>query len=77
MIATEETLSRYKCKIVRSIGARKSEGSIAAGLYDILREMDHLEAEYIYSESFADDSLGGAIMNRMIKAAAYNIVEVV
>ena len=77
VIATEETLSRYKCKIVRSIGARKSEGSIAAGLYDILREMDHLEAEYIYSESFADDSLGGAIMNRMIKAAAYNIVEVV
>lgn len=77
VIATEETLSRYKCKIVRSIGARKSEGSIAAGLYDILREMDHLGAEYIYSESFEDDHLGGAIMNRMIKAAAYNIIEVV
>ena len=43
VIATEETLSRYKCKIVRSIGARKSEGSIAAGLYDILREMDILK----------------------------------
>ena len=77
VIATEETLSEYHCKIVRSIGARKSEGSIAAGLYDILREMDHLGAEYIYSESFEDDHLGGAIMNRMIKAAAYNIIEVV
>ena len=38
---------------------------------------DSNDSEYIYSESFADDSLGGAIMNRMIKAAAYNIVEVV
>ena len=75
VIATEETKDRYECDIVRSIGSRKCEGSIAAGLYDIQREMDHLEAEYIYAESFENDKLGNAIMNRMIKAAAYNFIQ--
>lgn len=75
VIATEETKDRYECDIVRSIGSRKCEGSIAAGLYDILREMDHLEADYIYAESFENDKLGNAIMNRMIKAAAYNFIQ--
>ena len=75
VIATDETKNLYKCKIVKSIGSRKNEASIAAGLYDILREMDYLGAQYIYSESFDNDILGGAVMNRMIKAAAYHIVQ--
>ena len=62
--------------IVKSIGSRKTEGSIAAGLYDILRDMDHIGAQYIYAESFSDDRLGGAIMNRMIKAAGHHLIHV-
>lgn len=42
MIAAQETANCYPSGIVYSIGSRKCEGSIAAGLYDILREMDHL-----------------------------------
>ena len=75
VIATDETKKLYKCKIIKSIGSRKNEASIAAGLYDILREMDNLGVQYIYSESFDNDILGGAVMNRMIKAAAYHIVQ--
>lgn len=76
VIATEETKGDYVCDIVCSIGSRQCEGSIAAGLYDILREMDRLEAEYIYAESFEDDRLGQAIMNRMLKAAGYHLMKV-
>ena len=47
VIATEETKDAYACANVRSVGSRATEGSIAAGLYDILREMDHIGAEYI------------------------------
>ena len=61
---------------VKSIGSRKTEGSIAAGLYDILRDMDHIGAQDIYAESFSDDRLGGAIMNRMIKAAGHHVIHV-
>ena len=76
VIATEETKDAYECANVRSVGSRATEGSIAAGLYDILREMDHIGAEYIYAESFEKDTLGKAIMNRMLKAAAYHVIKV-
>ncbi len=76
VIATEETKAYYTCDHVRSIGSRSTEGSIAAGLYDILREMDHIGAEYIFAESFEKDALGKAIMNRMLKAAAYHVINV-
>lgn len=76
VIATEETRDCYQCDIIRSVGSRRTEGSIAAGLYDILREMDHLGAEFIYAESFETDRLGEAIMNRMLKAAAYHLIRV-
>lgn len=76
IIATEETKDKYQQGVIRSIGSRRTEGSIAAGLYDILREMDHLGAEYIYAESFEEDSLGQAIMNRMLKAAGYHLQKV-
>lgn len=75
VIATDETKYKYKCNIVKSIGSRKNEDSIAAGLYNILREMDCLGVQYIYSESFGTGILGGAVMNRMLKAAAGHIIQ--
>ena len=76
IISTEETKERYHYGIVKTIGSRKDEASIAAGLYAVLREFDELHAEYIYTESFADNRFGQAIMNRMLKAAGYQVVKV-
>jgi L-threonylcarbamoyladenylate synthase len=76
IIATEETEALYHYGTVKSIGRREDESSIAAGLYDILRAFDALHTEYIYSESFADNRLGQAIMNRLLKAAGYQMIKV-
>ncbi len=76
VIATEESRQFYISEHVYSIGSRKTEGSIAAGLYDILRLMDHIGAEFIYIESFSEDTLGSAIMNRLLKAAGYHRIQV-
>lgn len=76
VIATEESKVQYRTRQVYSIGSRKTEGSIAAGLYDILRQMDAVGAEYIYAESFQGDRLGAAIMNRMLKAAGYHKINI-
>ena len=75
VIATEETKAFYHYGTVKAIGSRKDEASIAAGLYGILREFDESHTEYIYSESFADNSLGQAIMNRLLKAAGYHVIK--
>lgn len=75
IIATDETKAFYRYGVVKVIGSRKEEATIAAGLYKILREFDELHTEYIYSESFNENSLGQAIMNRLLKAAGYRVVE--
>ncbi len=76
VIATDETKSSYLYGTVMSIGSRRDEASIAASLFAILRELDELHMEYIYTESFGDNSLGHAIMNRLLKAAGYRVVKV-
>lgn len=75
IIATDETSSRYEYGIVKSIGSRKDELAIAAHLFSILREFDTLSVSYICSESFDDNHLSQAIMNRLLKAAGYQIVK--
>lgn len=76
IIATDETISQYHYGIVKTIGTRVDDISIARNLFALLREFDRLEAEYIYTESFMDDELGQAIMNRLIKAAAHRVIRV-
>ncbi len=76
IICTDESRSHYPEGEVRSIGARKSQASVAHNLYALLREFDDLKVDYIYSESFSQDHLGQAIMNRLSKAAGYQIYKV-
>lgn len=76
IIATNETKQLYECGEIRVIGSRESEESIAAGLYATLREFDQMHTEYIFTESFSDNPLGQAIMNRLLKAAGYRLIKV-
>lgn len=76
VLAAEETKGRYCFGLVKSIGSRKDEEGIAARLFEILREFDEAHMEYIYSESFDTKHLGQAIMNRLLKAAGYQVVQV-
>ena len=76
IICTDESRDAYHEGIIRSIGARQSQESVAHNLYAVLREFDDLGAEVIFSESFGEDHLGQAIMNRLSKAAGYRIVRV-
>lgn len=73
VIATDETLQDYPEGVVCSIGSRTEEGSVARGLYKILRDFDHMQVDAIYAESFETDRLGTAIMNRLLKAAGYAV----
>lgn len=74
IIAAKETKDRYHTGIIKVIGSREDEASIAQRLYAVLREFDRENTEYIYSESFLDDDLGQAVMNRLLKAAGHHVV---
>ena len=49
---------------------------MAKNLYSALRKCDDLGAKIIYSESFYHDELGGAVMNRLLKAAGQRVIKV-
>lgn len=76
VIGTDESLLYYHSGIVKSIGSREDEITIAQHLYSILREFDEMDVSVIYSESFETPQMGQAIMNRLIKAAGHQIITV-
>lgn len=76
IIATDESCNDYPCGIVKSIGTRSDEDTIARHLYGVLREFDEMDVEIIYSESFLTPKIGQAIMNRMLKAAGHQVIKV-
>lgn len=76
IICTDESRQTYPKGLVRSIGSRTRRETVAHNLYALLREFDDLKADYIFSESFPEDHLGQAIMNRLSKAAGYHIIKV-
>ena len=76
IIGTEETKNLYLGDSIKSVGKRRDEESIARTLYSILREFDDEDVTIIYSESFSECSMGQAIMNRLLKAAGYQIIYV-
>lgn len=76
IIATEETKNKYHIGIIKDIGTREEEETIARGLYNVLREFDQTNVEVILTESFESGYLGQAIMNRLLKAAGYQVIEV-
>lgn len=75
IIASEEMLRQYRASIVKNIGNRTDEATIARNLYRILREFDEEGAEIIFSEAFDDGGMGQAIMNRLLKAAGHKVVK--
>ncbi|MFV0362092.1 MAG: L-threonylcarbamoyladenylate synthase [Suipraeoptans sp.] len=76
IIATKETCKMYTKGIIKSIGSRKKEETIARHLYQVLREFDDEEVDVIYSEAFDTSGIGIAIMNRLLKAAGHHIIQV-
>lgn len=74
IIATSETYDSYTTGVVKSIGTRSNENSIARNLYKVLREFDEEDVDYIYCEAFEDTGIGNAIMNRLEKAAGHHMI---
>ena len=76
IIATDESAGQYTQGIVKSIGTRADEETIARHLFAVLREFDESGVSYIYSEAFNTPQIGQAIMNRLMKAAGQRKIQV-
>lgn len=76
IIATDETKDSYKNGIVVSLGSRKDMDKITQNLFETLRAFDDKDVSLIFSEAFEEKGKGIAVMNRLIKAAGFDIISV-
>lgn len=74
VLTTKEHAGLYTCGHIFVVGESENGQTIAANLYATLRECDAQQIEYMYSEAFDQTELGGAIMNRLLKAAGHRVI---
>jgi L-threonylcarbamoyladenylate synthase len=76
IMAADESVHKYRANIVKSFGSRRNFTTIAKNLFKLLREFDREEVDIIIAEGITLKGLGLAVMNRLRKAAGFNIVRV-
>ena len=76
IITTDENIDRFKNCEVLSLGRKYDLNEIAKNLFETLRKCDDLGVQYILCQGFEENGVGLAIMNRLNKAAGYDILEV-
>ena len=76
ILTTDENIDRFKNCEVLSLGRKYDLNEIAKNLFETLRKCDDLGVEYILCQGFEEDGVGLAIMNRLNKAAGYDIIDV-
>ncbi|ADC49446.1 sua5/yciO/yrdC/ywlC family protein [Alkalihalophilus pseudofirmus OF4] len=74
VLTTEERAAEYKADTVIACGAREDLSTVAAKLYEALRQFDQENVDVIYSETFPNEGVGAAIMNRLEKAAGGRVI---
>lgn len=81
IITANQHIQMYEGKLqqnikVVSLGDLDKPETIANHLFKALRDFDKDETDIIFGEAFSQDNVGAAIMNRLTKAAGYNILDV-
>lgn len=76
IMATVETARKYRADVVKVVGVRRKPKTIAKNLFKAFREFDEMGVDIVLAEGLKPKSIGLAIMNRLRKAAGYNIVRV-
>lgn len=77
VMTCDEHINYYSNQVeIISLGSRKKLDEIAKNLFEALRSFDDKGVDIILAEGYEEKDLGIAIMNRLKKAAAYDILEV-
>ena len=77
VISFDEHIEKIDAKGRRfiSMGSRDNLEEVARNMYSALRKADEVNAEIILIEGVKKEGIGIAIMNRLLRAAGYNVFE--
>lgn len=74
ILTTEENKNSFQAEHILVCGSRSDLSSVAHSLYDVLRSFNESNVDIIFSETFPQEGVGMAIMNRLQKAAGYQLM---
>ena len=74
VLGTEESVPDYNADFVVACGSRNDLQTVAKKLYDALRSFDEHNLDIIFCETFSEEGIGKAIMNRLSKAANHKVI---
>ncbi|MED4534499.1 L-threonylcarbamoyladenylate synthase [Metabacillus fastidiosus] len=74
ILTTKENAHFYNVDKIIVCGERRELQTVANELYDVLRQFDDEQIDVILSESFPNEGIGQAIMNRLLKASGHHVV---
>ena len=76
ILTVDENEKEYSEGIKISLGSLNDLSTVARNLFETLRKCDDIGEDVVFAESFEQKGVGIAIMNRLNKAAGFDIVEV-
>ncbi|MNJ70795.1 Threonylcarbamoyl-AMP synthase [compost metagenome] len=76
VLAFDEHLPHFRADCVLSLGSVHALETAAHRLYAALRRFDERGVTYMLAESCPVDGLGAAVMNRLLKAAGHDVIDV-
>jgi L-threonylcarbamoyladenylate synthase len=76
ILTVEENVQEYAEGISIVLGSKKNLSTVARSLFEALRRCDDLGADLILAEGYEEKGVGVAIMNRLNKAAGFDIIDV-
>jgi L-threonylcarbamoyladenylate synthase len=74
ILTTDENRFAYDVPTIKSLGSRQDVAMAAKRLFALLREFDRDGVDVIIAEGVPVRGLGLAVMNRLRKAAGFNII---
>lgn len=75
IICTEENMAKYSGFDTLVMGSNKDYSTIAKNIFSCLRQANKISPDLIIMEGIDRSGVGISIMNRMIRACAYNVIE--
>lgn len=75
ILISEENTDMYSEGEKIVLGSYNDLSKVASNLFEALRKCNDLDVDIILAEAFTEEGLGIAIMNRLNKAAGYDIIE--
>ncbi|HPY98250.1 MAG TPA: L-threonylcarbamoyladenylate synthase [Clostridia bacterium] len=76
VLCCKETFDRYNTHNKLCAGSINNPSEIASNIFECLRLFDMMRIKRIYCEYFDTKDIGEAVMNRLLKAASQNVIEV-